>query len=241
MCVCVRCDWWMCFDATLDESQSADVAVVGLSPGKLFKVSVLPTDNSNVESAVAYVDKQVKSTCGCPRDQNSLRLTEATGAPTTVSLLQVRVASLPTVYCMPSRAILHRNAAKCILHGLIRRCARPALASTAKERRSLPTTWSTARMCASVRTPLLPSMTTCLLHQACMWAQCKHTVCGPSTSKDTTLGIAAALPVRTSPLLGRHRCVCMSVINAACTCHRILRNTDRRHCRELKLLRQAAD
>ena len=43
-------------------SQSADIAVAGLLPGKLFRVSVLPTDNNNVEASIAYTNNQVKST-----------------------------------------------------------------------------------------------------------------------------------------------------------------------------------
>jgi hypothetical protein len=72
--------------------QTNNIAIVGLLPGKLLKVAVLPTDNSNVESRVPFTNKAVKTTCGCPRDSNTLRTTEPTGSPTSVSLLQVSTA-----------------------------------------------------------------------------------------------------------------------------------------------------
>jgi hypothetical protein len=71
--------------------QTNNIAIVGLLPGKLLKVAVLPTANNNTESRVPFA-KAVKTTCGCPRDPNSLRTTEPTGSPTRVSLLQVSTA-----------------------------------------------------------------------------------------------------------------------------------------------------
>jgi hypothetical protein len=65
---------------------------VGLLPGKLLKVAVLPTSTTNEEAKVPFVNKAVKTTCGCPRDTNTLRTTEPTGSPASVSLLQVGTA-----------------------------------------------------------------------------------------------------------------------------------------------------
>ena len=62
---------------------------MGLLPGKLLRVAVLPTDTANIEAKVPFTNKAVKTTCGCPRDLNTLRATEPTGSPTSVALLQV--------------------------------------------------------------------------------------------------------------------------------------------------------
>jgi hypothetical protein len=80
--------------------QTNDIAIVGLLPGKLLKVTVLPTDTGNVESKVPFTNKAVKTTCGCPHDSNTLRTTESTGSPISVSLLQVIACLYATVYSL---------------------------------------------------------------------------------------------------------------------------------------------
>ena len=66
-----------------------DIATVNLQPGKLFKLSIWPSNLADEESRVPYVNKLVKSTCGCPLGVNTLRATEPTGKPSAVLLTQV--------------------------------------------------------------------------------------------------------------------------------------------------------
>ncbi len=70
--------------------------MVGVPPGKLFRLTVLPTGNKNVESKVPYINRKIRSTCGCPIDERTLMLTEPTGKPTNVALLQVWICDAVT-------------------------------------------------------------------------------------------------------------------------------------------------
>ncbi len=60
-----------------------------LLPGKLFQAAVYPTVVSGKESKVP-AKIELKSTCGCPVDEATLRQTEMTGQPIEVALTQVR-------------------------------------------------------------------------------------------------------------------------------------------------------
>ncbi len=72
-------------------SQANDITLAGLLPGKLFKIQVVPIFQNFTELSTV-VEKRLYSTCGCPRDSNTLRATEPTGSPASVSLLQVGAA-----------------------------------------------------------------------------------------------------------------------------------------------------
>jgi hypothetical protein len=68
--------------------QSKSIAVAGLLPGKLFQAVIYPTISSGKESSVP-AKIELRSTCGCPIDEATLRQTEVTGKPTNVALTQV--------------------------------------------------------------------------------------------------------------------------------------------------------
>ncbi len=59
-----------------------------LLPGKIFQAAVYLTDTSGKESMVP-TKIEVKSTCGCPINEATLRQTETTGMPTEIALTQV--------------------------------------------------------------------------------------------------------------------------------------------------------
>ena len=61
-----------------------------LLPGKIFQAAIYPTIFSGKESRVP-AKIEVKSTCGCPVDEETLRQTEMTGMPTEIALTQVRI------------------------------------------------------------------------------------------------------------------------------------------------------
>ncbi len=61
-----------------------------LLPGKLFQAAVYPTIFSGKESKVP-AKIELKSTCGCPVSEATLRQTEMTGMPIEVALTQVRL------------------------------------------------------------------------------------------------------------------------------------------------------
>ncbi len=71
-----------CFD------QSKSIVLANLLPGKLFQAAIFPTIMSGKESKVP-AKLELKSTCGCPVDEATLRRTEMTGMPTEIALTQV--------------------------------------------------------------------------------------------------------------------------------------------------------
>jgi hypothetical protein len=60
-----------------------------LLPGKLVQAAIYPTIYSGKESKVP-ANLELKSTCGCPLNVETLRATEMTGKPVEVALVQVR-------------------------------------------------------------------------------------------------------------------------------------------------------
>ncbi len=70
-------------------SQSRNIAITNQLPGKLFQAVVLPSVAIGKESKVP-AKFELRSTCGCPVDDATLRQTEATGKPANVALTQVR-------------------------------------------------------------------------------------------------------------------------------------------------------
>ncbi len=62
--------------------------IASLLPGKLFQAVVFPTVLSGKESRVP-AKIELRSTCGCPVNEATLRQTEPTGKPTDVALTQV--------------------------------------------------------------------------------------------------------------------------------------------------------
>ncbi len=69
--------------------QSKNIVLPNLLPGKLFQAAIYPTINTGKESRVP-AKIELKSTCGCPVDEETLRQTEMTGMPTEIALIQVR-------------------------------------------------------------------------------------------------------------------------------------------------------
>jgi hypothetical protein len=74
---------------SLDGSlQSKNIVLPNLLPGKLFLAAIYPTISTGKESKVP-AKLELKSTCGCPVDEVTLRTTEMTGMPIEVVLTQV--------------------------------------------------------------------------------------------------------------------------------------------------------
>jgi hypothetical protein len=74
--------------ATLISPQSKNIVISSLLPGKLFQAAIIPTATTGKEGKVAS-KMEIKSTCGCPVDDETLRDTEQTGKPTDIVLTQV--------------------------------------------------------------------------------------------------------------------------------------------------------
>ncbi len=62
---------------------------MSLAPARLFRLLIWPTTKAGKESTVPYRNSDVRTTCGCPVNANTLKQTEWTGMPTDVALLQV--------------------------------------------------------------------------------------------------------------------------------------------------------
>jgi hypothetical protein len=71
------------------DPQSRTIEITSLLPGKLFRAVIFPTTNAGRESAIPYRNSNLRSTCGCPIDEATLRQTEPTGKPSDVTLVQV--------------------------------------------------------------------------------------------------------------------------------------------------------
>jgi hypothetical protein len=69
--------------------QSKNIVLPNLLPGKLFQAAIYPIVHSGKETKVP-AKIELKSTCGCPVDEETLRQTEMTGMPTEIALTQVR-------------------------------------------------------------------------------------------------------------------------------------------------------
>ncbi len=76
--------------------QSKNIELPDLIPGKVVQAVIYPTIVSGKESKVP-AKLELKSTCGCPVNEATLRQTEQTGAPTEIDLKQV--LSLLTLVC----------------------------------------------------------------------------------------------------------------------------------------------
>ncbi len=81
--------------------QSKNILIPHLLPGKLFQAAVYPTISTGKESKVP-AKIEIKSTCGCPVDEATLRQTEMTGKPTDIVLTQVVGSFWRFVYRMNS-------------------------------------------------------------------------------------------------------------------------------------------
>ncbi len=68
-----------------------------LLPGKLIQAAIYPTISTGKESKVP-AKIELKSTCGCPVDEDTLRQTEMTGKPTEVALSQVLTPAIHSIW-----------------------------------------------------------------------------------------------------------------------------------------------
>jgi hypothetical protein len=73
------------------DPQSRTIEITSLLPGKLFRAVIYPTTIAGKESVIPYKNSNLRSTCGCPVDDATLRQTEPTGKPSDVVLAQVRM------------------------------------------------------------------------------------------------------------------------------------------------------
>ena len=69
-------------------AQSKNIVIASLLPGKLFQAVIFPTFSTGKETRVP-ARIELRSTCGCPVNEATLRQTEPTGKPTDVALTQV--------------------------------------------------------------------------------------------------------------------------------------------------------
>ena len=88
--------------AKLISPQSKKIVISSLLPGKLFQAAIISTAATGKEGKVAS-KIEIKSTCGCPVDDQTLRDTEQTGKPTDIILTQVRRAIILKIQfmCLP--------------------------------------------------------------------------------------------------------------------------------------------
>ncbi len=55
-----------------------------------MQAEIYPTTLAGVESKIPYRNKNIKVTCGCPIDEPTLRMTEPSGKPTKLGVVQKR-------------------------------------------------------------------------------------------------------------------------------------------------------